>query len=286
LNKYQEYLEQQYTHRTARERYNYARKYADCLLSGNFSKLKTLSDDKRAHVLKALSALSKYLGIYQQFKALVKDYGLKWGGRSSDDVLIDRLTKVEDPGEVYDWIREVCKARPELSDFMEFMAVTGLRFREAITSWNLIINLDREGKIGEYYNFDNEILEHYKFKETFIRHTKKAFMSFLSKEFLYRIIGEKQDLTRATVNKRLQNADLPLRFGDIREAHATFMIQFLKQPEIDFLHGRVSASVFMKNYFNPALIADLKSRAFRGVHKIMRAVWTDRNQTDLATLRS
>ena len=236
------------------------------------SKLKTLSDDKRAHVLKALSCLAKYLGIYQQFKALVKDYGLKWGGRSSDDVLIDRLTKVEDPGEVFDWIREVCKARPELNDFMEFMTVTGLRFIEAVRSWNLIISLDREGKIGEYYNFDTEILEHYKFKKLFIRRTKKAFMSFLPKELFYRIIGEKQYLTRATVNKRLQNADLPLRFGDVREAHATFLIKFLKQPEIDFLHGRVSASVFMKNYFNPALILDLKTRVFQGVKEIQAKI--------------
>jgi len=145
---YQGYLEQQYAHRIARERFNYGKRYADCLLSGNFSKLKTLSDDKRAHVLKALSCLAKYLGIYQQFKALVKDYDLKWGGRSSDDVLIDRLTKVEDPGEVYEWIREVKKARSELSDFLEFMAITGLRFTEAIKSWNLIIRLDREAKIG------------------------------------------------------------------------------------------------------------------------------------------
>jgi hypothetical protein len=35
--------------------------------------------------------------------------------------------------------------------------------------------------------------------------------------------------------------------------------------EIDFLQGRTSASVFMRNYFNPALISDLKERVFKGI---------------------
>jgi hypothetical protein len=65
---------------------------------------------------------------------------------------------------------------------------------------------------------------------------------------------------------------LPLRFGDIREAHGTFMTKFLKESEINFLHGRVTASIFMANYFNPALIADLKSRAFQGIAEIQEKV--------------
>ena len=46
----------------------------------------------------------------------------------------------------------------------------------------------------------------------------------------------------------------------MREAHATFMTKYLRPSEIDFLHGRVSSSIFMRNYFNPALINDLKER--------------------------
>jgi len=36
------------------------------------------------------------------------------------------------------------------------------------------------------------------------------------------------------------------------------MTKYLKESEINFLHGRVSASIFMQNYFNPAWISDLK----------------------------
>jgi hypothetical protein len=42
----------------------------------------------------------------------------------------------------------------------------------------------------------------------------------------------------------------------------------LKESEIDFLHGRVSTSVFMRNYFNPALIGDLKERVFKAVAEL------------------
>jgi hypothetical protein len=59
-----------------------------------------------------------------------------------------------------------------------------------------------------------------------------------------------------------------LAFGDIREAHATLSTKYLKESEIDFLHGRVSTSVFMRNYFNPALISDLKERVFKTIGQL------------------
>jgi hypothetical protein len=46
------------------------------------------------------------------------------------------------------------------------------------------------------------------------------------------------------------------------------MTKYLTQPEIDFLQGRISASVFMRNYFNPALIGDLKERVFKGLESL------------------
>ncbi|HEX69428.1 MAG TPA: hypothetical protein ENG10_03950 [Candidatus Bathyarchaeota archaeon] len=58
------------------------------------------------------------------------------------------------------------------------------------------------------------------------------------------------------------------RFGDVREVHGTFLTKYLRQPEIDFLHGRVSTNVFMQNYFNPALISDLKERVFKAIKEI------------------
>jgi hypothetical protein len=53
------------------------------------------------------------------------------------------------------------------------------------------------------------------------------------------------------------------------------MTRWLNPAEIDFLQGRVSASVFMWNYFNPALIGDLRQRAFQGICEIQKEVRLD-----------
>lgn len=64
-----------------------------------------------------------------------------------------------------------------------------------------------------------------------------------------------------------------LKFGDIREIHGTLLTRYLNEMEINFLHGRVSSSVFMRNHFSPVLISDLKERAFRGVHEILSKIY-------------
>jgi len=46
----------------------------------------------------------------------------------------------------------------------------------------------------------------------------------------------------------------------------------LTPPEIDFLHGRVSASVFMRNYFNPAWITDLAQRTLKAIEEILTKI--------------
>jgi intergrase/recombinase len=59
-----------------------------------------------------------------------------------------------------------------------------------------------------------------------------------------------------------------MRFSDIREYYVTFMTKFLNPAEIDFLQGRVSTSVFMKNYSTLVLIKDLRQRVFRGISEM------------------
>lgn len=266
--KFSKFLDARFMSKTANDRFNYAKRYSHCLTQKNLSELQTLSPDKRGHVLKSLSALAKFLGIYPDWKQLISDYDLKWVGRSRDEVIIDRLTKVTNPDEVFEWIRKVKKARPELSNFMDFIAITGLRFEEAVASYNLLISLKGKGKLLEYYNTANQTLEHYKFKETFLRRTKKAFFSFVP-ETMIEQLDPNIKISKRSIQKKIPRSGLHLRFGDIREAHGTFLTKYLKESEIDFLHGRVSTSVFMRNYFNPALIRDLKARTNRANTKIL-----------------
>ena len=236
-------------------------------MNGDFSRLLDLNIDKRCHVLAALSALAKFLGIYGDFKGLVGNYGLKWNVRN-DDLLINRLIKTGNPRAIFDWIKDVKTKCPELADFMDFMAITGLRYDEGIESYNLIIKLAQQGKLSDYFNAEKGILEHFRFKEVFIRRTKKAFVSFASQDMLSRI-AKNQPLNIYSVQTKVKRKCGKLAFSDIREMEATLLTKYLSTAEIDFLQGRVSGSVFMRNYFNPALITDFKERVFKAQLELM-----------------
>lgn len=147
---------------------------------------------------------------------------------------------------------------------MDLMLYSGLRYEEGINSHNLTVQLSEEGRLNEYYDSQKEIFEHFQFRELFIRRTKKAFISFVPKEVVRRVSKENQ-LNRFCVQSKVKRKTGRIRFGDIREAHGTVLTRNLNASEIDFLHRRVSSSVFMRNYFNPALIGDLKERVFKGI---------------------
>jgi intergrase/recombinase/post-segregation antitoxin (ccd killing protein) len=248
---------------------DYARKYAHCLLNGNFSEVQSLPKTVRGNVVKALSNLAKYLGIYPKFKELMRSHAIEWKGKSSDDLVIERLTKTSNPDDVFAWIRQVKHAREDLADFMDFMAITGMRFNEAIASYNLIISLSREKRLNEYYNEGKETLEHYKFKDIFLRRSKKVFVSFVPKMLIEKIrLNEPLPNSRYAIEQRIRKRGLPLKFSDVREANATFLTKYLRREEIDFIQGRVSSNVFMEHYFNPSLISDLKERVFKAIAEI------------------
>jgi len=245
----------------------YAKKYSHFLLKRDFSELNTFSNCKRNHVLKALSALAKFLGMYEEFKGLMKSYGLKWSSVKAEDLIISRLTNANGNSTIFKWISEVKSELPKLEVFLDFVLVSGLRYNESIRAYNLIIELAKEGKLSEYYNEENGVLEHFRFKQHFIRRTKKAFISFIPKQLIERI-SKSERLDWCQIQNWIKRKDLRLKFSDVREFWATYMTKHLRQPEIDFLQGRVSASVFMRNYFNPALIGDLKKRIFEAIEDL------------------
>jgi intergrase/recombinase len=269
--KFKTWLFMEYSEITAKDRLLYAKKYAYCLLSRDFSTLKLLNNSQREHTMKALAVLSKFLGIYEVFRSLVKNYDLKWSSKKPSDYIIERLTRTINPNEIFEWIKQVKKAIPELSDFMDLIAITGLRYNETIESYNLIIRLAKKGKLREYYNFQNETLEHFKFKEIFIRRSKKVFVSFVPKE-LVNNISQNKPLEWNATKKRVARKVKRLRFGDIREFHGSFATKHLRESEIDFLHGRINGSIFMKHYFNPAWITDLKTRTFKTIKEILERI--------------
>ena len=91
-----------------------------------------LDGDKRLHAMKALSALSKFLGVYEEWRSLVRNYGLKWSNGKTDDLIISRFAKVQDRMRLLDGSEKIKATIPDFSGFMDLVAVTGLRLGKAI----------------------------------------------------------------------------------------------------------------------------------------------------------
>jgi intergrase/recombinase/post-segregation antitoxin (ccd killing protein) len=269
---FQDWLMMQMSKQYAKDSYSYARKYADCLFNRDLTPLLTLRPTLKTHVVKALSNLAKYLGMHDEFLALMRKYSLGWSGKSSDELVIERFTRVKDPDEVFKWIKQVKDAREDLADFMDYIAVTGLRLDEAVKSYNLIIKLARQGKLNQYYNEQMETLEHYRLKRCSLGGARKFFVSFVPKELIERIALNNPIPTKYAVQAKVKRMGLPVRFADVREAHASFLTKHLSQPEIDFIHGRVTANVFMSNYFNPKFVPDLKARVSKAIMEIQNKI--------------
>ena len=262
---FRDWLLREYSLNEARMKYRYARRYCQLLFKGDLSPLHAEGEGRRRHVMKALSALSKYLGCHGYFLALVRQAGLKWNPKTRDYYIISRLTrKTVNP---IPWALEIKHRIPSLGLFIDFLAATGLRVVEAIWSWNLLAEKGLEG----YYNPETGALEHFRYKELFLRKTKKVYVSFAPKELLESIQGC-ETLNPNKIKMRFKKRRLRQRLSDLREFWATYMTRHLTRPEIDMLQGRVGTSVFMAHYFNPALITDLRKRVLRGAREILEAI--------------
>ena len=231
--------------------------------------------EKRRRVMQSLSALAKFIGCYERYGQLIKSYGLKWTV-NNDDIIIARLIKYSGANgnactnDLFNWVKLVKQEIPDFSVFMDFTIATGLRLSESIESYRLIVELNEKGKL-DYYNAERNVLEHFRFKAHFIRRTKKAFMSFVPNELIDCVSTSGLIPTTDVIERRIRRRRLKLCFSDLRELWASQSVRQLSQPEIDFLQGRVSASVFMQNYFNPIWISDLKTRAIKNVNILLKA---------------
>jgi intergrase/recombinase len=261
-------LKQTHTPRFSRDIVIYAKRYLSYLQKGDLSEIGLMSHGKRRMIMTALSNLSKFLGRYEDWKRLVHAFQLKWSDRSKDEIIIERLIKVKDVDDVFNWIRQVKAVRPDFSDLLDLMMYSGMRLLEAVNSYNLIIQLHKEGRLSEYYNEETEALEHYKFKDLFLRKSKKSFVSFVPKSLVLKIAENGKMLNKHGVCTGIQRYGLPLRFGDIREVHNTIMSKYLSESEVNFLAGRIGSSVFMSNYFNIKWITDLRERMSKGIAEI------------------
>jgi intergrase/recombinase len=236
------------------------------MVNGNLRDLNTLSPSVRNQVIKCLISLSKYLGVPRQFRQKLRDYGVKL---YRSDVFSSFLRMLNGSNsDVLKWYKETIEVlRGNERLLLKFLVLTGLRSSEAITSFNLIVQLVRMDKLHEYYSEELQCLEHFKYRQLFLRKTKNTYISFIPRELISQI-ADNELVSYNAIRKRLLRSRLKCRLDELRDFFGSFMIRHgLIQQEQDLLCGRIPGSVFIRHYWNPSF-KDLRDRTLKAIRQL------------------
>ncbi len=123
-----------------------------------------------------------------------------------------RMSNHETKGSALEWVKTVKIKLPRFSLFMDYVVASRMRFGETANSWNLIIGSASQDRLSVYYNSEKEVIEHFRFRDLFIRGNKKLFVTFLPRGFIERIAKD-QKVTQSRIDNALEDVGLKCRFG-------------------------------------------------------------------------
>jgi intergrase/recombinase len=156
------------------------------------------------------------------------------------------------------WYKDTCNIVDDNERlFLKFMLLSGFRKNEGIMSFNLITELFKSNKLGDYFNEEFSMLEHYKYKQ-FLRNTKNAYITILPKELVMQVAHSKP-VTYSAIRCYLDRRKIKMRLKELRSYYASFMVRHnIISEEVDLLQGRVPKSVFVRHYLkeNPVELRD------------------------------
>ena len=230
--------------------YAYARRYCNLLFSRRrLAEIENLP--AKRHILMALANLSKFLGVYRQFKMMVEDAGVSWSSGSKSNSFFAVLGG-EDVSGAFDYCRRIMTADVDgdLKRLTRFLLLSGLRPCEGYLAIRFL-NERREGYLDE----GRMLLCHWKFPE-FSRNGKRCFLTVLTKSMM-------DDLKRPwtiwewnhkKVRRRLLKVGLPQRLYLFRKCWATYLrLHGVEAEIVNLFQGRAPKTVFEVSYFRPVL---------------------------------
>jgi len=264
---YKEYLRTTCIENTVKDRYNYSIKHQKYLLNLNvISDLLTFSPNKRLHIMKALSSLSKFLGCSDVWNQAIKRHNIRWSTGNNSFQVFDKIVKQTNYPGMLEWIKKTISVLPEsYANLILFNTLVGLRPNESFKAIHLLHhNLDG------YWNRERDILEHYKFPTEFIRRTKNVYISVVTPPIIK--IAQQCD-SKTTYNSlklALKRRNIEMNMYYCRKVFATCLRNKGIEPEIiDLLQGRISSSVFVNHYYRPD-INEIISKRVRPVLEVLR----------------
>ena len=213
---------------------NYSKKYGNMIYSNPMDfalQLKRLSEENKSmkrHVLQSLAAFAKYMDMkedtekyYKRFKELRIKSGISWSEEKSPQILVRQIPKEK----VLDVIRSVKENRLKATCLVHML--TGLRTSEV---FYLVKNFDTLKKTETDKGFIIEM--------SYIRRTKKSFITFLHKDAV-------KFLKDTYIDKRSYWNNIR-KYGikpyDFRRAFESIYGN-LRSHEVDLLQGRLTTEL-------------------------------------------
>jgi hypothetical protein len=244
----------------------YAKRFWYVLDTGDTAPLSTLPAHRSKEVtLVALANYSKFVGKYDKFQELKKRHGLKWNTSNSTqfferffnegftlDIMLQRIRNM------------IANTPTPIPEIIKFACLVGLRASECVEAVRLLNSCELS---SQYYNPSRQALEHFRFPQ-FLRQTKKAYISFITKEQLLGIdtMGPKTpSLNSITLACRRKGIKMEMYL--CRKIFASWLRKEGIQPEVvDLLQGRVSQSVLIRHYLVPS--NTIKDQVLQAIQKL------------------
>ena len=245
----------------------YAKEYYDIFNNpSKASRILLLNKDKRRLVMSAMANLSRYLGIYGYWKDIVENVGLKYERRSGLETIIDIIDSNLD--DVKTWLINVIQRLPRPHGVvLAFNALTGLRPSEGCISCKLLSDLSEKGNIAYYLDKELMMLQHFKYKDLFLRGNKNAYISFVTEDLLKKILETKPRATYSQIKSALRKRGFNCQMKNLRKLHATKLRKYLNKEVIDLLQGRISQDIFVRHYYKPTLMK-VRDKALKGIKSL------------------
>ena len=219
---------------------------------------------KRRLVMSSLSNLAKFIGVYDKWEQIRKNNGLKWEKRNAIETFLSMLNHNAD--DTTKWLKAVIgDLKPKYSTVLIYNALTGLRPTEGCNSCRLI-STDLEN----YLDKDLMALQHFKYPKLFLRQSKNAFISFVSKDLLKLVLQNKPMIKYTALTSAIRKKGYQIRVRELRKLYATTLRNNRVPREIiDLLEGRIGQSIFLRFYYKP-ILQQTRTQVLRAIKPLQK----------------
>jgi intergrase/recombinase len=168
-------------------------------------------------------------------------------------------------------VKEMMRVLPSaMADIIRFAVLTELRSTESCESVRML-NEGRKVYLSTYYNSEQQILQHYRFPDLFIRRTKAVYISVVNDEIIG--IAKKIDKTPSLIGlkKAIMRRHLSMRLKYCRKIYASYLHRCgVSSDLINILQGKIGKNIFLRHYLVPS--NNYKDQVLQSLSQLMNHV--------------